>query len=387
MPYSGSTFTNVAGATTAVAGDVVQSATWDNIHTDYATAFTQVMSQVVAGVTNRNILWMNGGCEIWQQGAGGSSSIAVASAATAYTADRWYLLNGASLAQVVAAVTGLTSQSQLAARIRRNAGITTSTLATWGYPLDSDELQRMRGKIVTFSCVVQAGANWSPTSGTLTVALYVGTGATVRKRGAGFTSETTVLSISTNLTAGGAVTAISGSSSAVVPATSAQGELQFTWTPTGAAGAADDITIDDVMVEAQLSSTTWAPTNFDRLPFLTMLRGCQRYFAKTFEYGVAPAGGAGYQGALGVNVGNIQAPFIWWQYPVDMRATAGITTFNPVTATNSNWHDIVASADVVVSVNATNTGSKATLIFSATATTAVVPLNTFYIHAMASAGI
>jgi len=386
MPFSGSTFTNVAGATTAVAGDIVQSATWNAIHSDYATAFTQVLSQVVAGITNRNILWMNGGCEIWQQGAGSASSIAVASAATNYTADRWYLLNGASLAQVVAAVTGLTTNSQLAARIRRNAGITTTTVSTFGYPLDSDELQRMRGKIATFSCVVQAGANWSPASGTLTVALYVGTGA-VAKRGAGFTSETTVLSISTNLTAGGAVTAISGSSSAIVPTTATQGELQFTWTPSGAAGAADDISIDDVMVESQLSATTWTPTNFDRIAFPNMLQGCQRFFNKTFNYSVAPAQTGGLQGALVNQAIANSSPFIWWQFPTEMRVTASIVTFNP-SAGNANWRDVVAAADVVVSVDsALGGGTKAIFIYGATATATLVPTHNLYIHAIASAGI
>lgn len=35
-------FTNVAGAVTATAGQTIASATWDNIHTDYGTAFNQL---------------------------------------------------------------------------------------------------------------------------------------------------------------------------------------------------------------------------------------------------------------------------------------------------------------------------------------------------------
>jgi hypothetical protein len=42
MPYNSSNgiFTNVAGAVTATAGQTIASATWDNIHSDYGTAFT-----------------------------------------------------------------------------------------------------------------------------------------------------------------------------------------------------------------------------------------------------------------------------------------------------------------------------------------------------------
>ncbi len=48
MPFDAfGVFTNVAGATTAQAGDVIRSATWDNIHTDYAQAFTQLGQQSI----------------------------------------------------------------------------------------------------------------------------------------------------------------------------------------------------------------------------------------------------------------------------------------------------------------------------------------------------
>jgi precorrin-6x reductase len=63
MPFSNGTFANVAGASSAAAGQIVQSAVWNNIHTDYSAAFNQLMQQMVAQITNRNILYMNGGME------------------------------------------------------------------------------------------------------------------------------------------------------------------------------------------------------------------------------------------------------------------------------------------------------------------------------------
>ena len=45
MPFSGNTYTPPAGAESAAPGQVVQSAVWDAIFTDLASALTQVMNQ------------------------------------------------------------------------------------------------------------------------------------------------------------------------------------------------------------------------------------------------------------------------------------------------------------------------------------------------------
>src|SRR5882672_865397 len=141
---------------------------------------------------NRNVLGDNGGMEVWQRGAGSSSSFAVPASTTQYTADRWYIATGTNQASVVAAATGLTNTSQLAAKVSRNNGQTGTGAYTFGFPLDTDEVFRLRSKKVALSAVVKSGANWSPASGTITCTLYVGTGA-VAKRGGGFTSETNVV--------------------------------------------------------------------------------------------------------------------------------------------------------------------------------------------------
>lgn len=388
MAFSGTTYNPVSGAETAAAGQIVQSAVWNNINTDYATALTQLMSQLVAVISHKNILGANGSADIWQRGAGSSSSIAVASAITAYTADRWYLTNVASLASVVSAATALSNDSLLSCKILRNAGNTATGTQVFGYPLDNDEVQRMRGNKVTLSGIIKAGANWSPTSGTLTVTLYVGTGAPA-KRGGGFTNETNVLSIATNLSAGGAATAISGTSSAIVPITATQGEVQFSWSPTGTAGADDSFTFDDMQLECDLSSTTWTPSQFDRLPFSICLRMCQRFYVKTFPYGVAPAQTGGVSGALAIRNGVAAGQIgIFWQYPVVMYATAAVTSFN-TSAANANWRDTTAAADIVSSVDpGTSANEKGVLISGATATGTANGVNhLLYIHAQADAGL
>jgi hypothetical protein len=386
MPFSGVTYTQVSGATTAVAGQIVQSTVWDNIHTDFGTAFTQVMSQLVAQVSYKNILAANGSADIWQRGAGPTASIAVASAATAYTADRWYITNAASLPSTISATTALSNASLLGCKVLRNAANNISAAQVFGYPLDSDEVTRMRGSKVTLSGLIKAGANWSPTNGTLTVTLYVGTGAPA-KRGGGFAGETSVVAIATNLTAGGAATAISGTSSAIVPVNAAQGEVQFTWTPTGTAGADDSFTFDDMQIEANLSATTWTPNNYDRIPFEAELALCQRYFAKTFPYGTAPAQSVG-SGSLSLRSQATAQIGIFWQYPVQMRATASIITFNP-SAGNANWRDITAAADIVASSDpGTTANEKGIFISGATCTTSATAIgHLISISAIADAGL
>lgn len=388
MAFSGTTYNNVAGATTAAPGQTVQSAVWNNIHTDLATALTQVMSQVVSIVSFKNILAANGSFDVWQRGAGSSASFAVGASTTQYTADRWYITTGANEASTVAAATNLTNNSLLACTVNRNSGQTGTTAYVFGYPLDSEEVQRIRGNKVTFSAVVKAGANWSPASGTLTSVVFVGTG-TPQKAGAAaanFTTPTTVLSISTNLTAGGGNTAISGSSSAVVPVSATQGEVQFTWTPVATAGAVDTLFIDDVQLENDLSSTTWTPSQYDRIPLEMQLELCKRHYISTFNYGTLPAQAGGQAGSLqSLGLSTTQKSAIFWAFPVEMRTTPTITTFNP-TVTSANWQDHTTSVSVLAVVDASAPGTKGVFI-TTSVTTSMAANDLLYIQAQADAGL
>ena len=236
MPFTNGVFANVVGATTAVAGDIIQSAVWNNIHGDYSTALNMLMGQMITSPSNRNIAWMNGGMEIWQRGSGATASIAVAASTTAYTSDRWYINTDTNEASTVSAQAGLVDESLLCARVQRNAAQTGTGGMTFGYPLDTDEILRMRGNIVNVSFRIRAGADWSPANGTISATLRVGTGA-VAKVVSGFTNPTDPLTVSANLTTSTVLVQASGS--AIVPLTATQAELFFFWVPVGTAGAAD----------------------------------------------------------------------------------------------------------------------------------------------------
>lgn len=396
MPYTGVTFSNVSGATTAVAGDIIQSAVWDAIHTDYAIAFTRVMSQLSGMESCRNALYMNGGLEVWQRGAGSAASIAVGASTLAYTADRWYLQTGANQASIVSAQAGLvgpattlvssSNGSNLSGRVIRNAAQTGTGAMIFAYPLDTDEIARLRGNKVSFNMSAQAGANWSPTSGTLNIVLYLGTGASPAKRNTTpYAGETQAFAISTNMTVGGSVATITGGSSAIVPLATTQAELQISWSPTGTAGAADSITIDNVQVEPNTSDNTWTITNFDYLPFWLMYTACQRHYWKTFNYGVAPAQNGGGAGAMQnmVQVANVSfGSFI--TFPVVMRVTASVTSFNP-NNTNANWRNITTNNDITAAIDPnTQLGLNGVMITGVSVSAAT---QMAAIHITASAGI
>lgn len=382
MSYSSTgAYTDIAGSTTATPGSIIQSATWNAIFTDLGNALSQVMSQLL-GTTSvqRNILFGNGGFEVWQRGAGSSASVAVAATTTAYTADRWYLTTLANQACVVSAQTGITDQSLLSGRVIRNAGQTGTGVLTFGYPLDTESIVAMRGKAMSVSFYAKAGASWSPTSGTLTCALYVGTGA-VAKRGAGFTSETTIFTGTAAVTTTATKFAIVGTTT--VPTNSTQAELQFTWTPVGTAGADDSVYLDDVEVECQNSTTsdTWLTSVYDRVPFSVMLDDCQNHFVKTFPYATAPAQAATLTGALTLISNATSRQGLYWRYSNELRTTPTVTTYNPQGA-NANWQDVTGAVTSAVTVTATST--KGIFIYSATAAAAD---RLFYIQAQADAGI
>ncbi len=390
MPFTGTTFayTNTSGATGAVAGQVVQSAVWDQIHTDLQNALNQIYPQQVSMVDFRNFLHANGGFEVWQRDAGTIASISVGASTLLYTADRWYMQTGANQVSLVKAVTGLSNPSQLAARVQRNSGQTGITSVVFAFPFDTPEIQLMRGYKVTFTALVQTGANWSPASGAFTATLYLGTGGVAKRNATPYAGETQAFQLSTNLAAGSAVTAITASSSAIVPTTTAQAELQFAWTPVGTAGTSDFIIFDDVMIEPQTSSGTWASTNFDRLPFEIELYFCKRHYQKSFSYGTAPVAAAGLLGAFSTLAVATQALMFYWDYPVEMRVDTGaITTFNP-TQTGANWESISLSVDstsVAVNVRTSNANSKGVTIMSTVS--GAVTNTVCYIQAQVDAGI
>lgn len=379
------TYSQVTGATNQAVGNVIPSATWNSIHSDLGTAIQQINGQVIAGQSiGKNLLFGNGGFEVWQRGAGVGSNIAVGASSTAYTADRWYLFTSANQASGVSAAAALTNQSGLSAKYIRTAGQTGVAQMLFGYPLDNDSIQQLRGQKVNISFTAKAGVNWSPAGGILTCQLATGVGSPV-KVSVGYTSQVLISNFTAALTTG--VTRFTNVGIVLAGLTITQAELLFVWTPVGTAGADDSFTIDDVQVEIQQSSsnatsTVWTTTQYDRVPYEFMLADCQAHFQKTFPYGTAPAQNAGTAGCL-VQVSQAAAAKVgaYIRYSPPMRTIPVHTTYNPQGA-SANWQDITGA--VSVTVVATATSSTGIFIYSSNVNAAS---SLVYIHYSLDAGI
>jgi hypothetical protein len=204
-----------------------------------------------------------------------------------YTADGWYLYVPANEASTVS-IQGPVGRfgSQYSAKVQRNAGQTGVGQATFGFPLDTDELYPMQGKFVRLSFMAQAGANWSPASGNLSVLVVVGTGAP-QKVVVGFTGAVGLINAVAALTA--SPTRFQFNASVACPTNASQAEVYFQYTPVGTAGADDSFYIDDVQLEIVPAATGYVSSDFERLNFQEQLLLCQRHYQKTFPYETAPA--------------------------------------------------------------------------------------------------
>jgi hypothetical protein len=193
---------------------------------------------------------VDGGFERWPF----AISIAVPASTTTvagYGGGNFCLRTGANQACHIDQVAGLTNGSQWASRVRRDSGQTGTGVLVYEQPFTTEDIIRfaLRGQLCSLVATVKGGANWSPASGNLSVRVAAGTAAQAR-RGGGFTSETTLINQTTPVAAGGSNVLLAFTSGVIVPTTTTQMSASFEWTPSGTAGAADDITIDDVALVA-----------------------------------------------------------------------------------------------------------------------------------------
>jgi hypothetical protein len=343
------------------------------------------MAQLAAmsgGMNYRNLLGRNGGFEVWQRGAGGSASFAIAASGAQYTADGWFFACGPNEASVVlqAAAGGVVLGSRYCASVQRNAGQTGTSPMVLEYPLDSDEITVARGAIVTLSLMIWMGSTWSPAGGNIQILLYTGTGAPARRSLGAYTAETIVINVVQPITS--TPTRYSFTSSVPVPATTTQASVFLVWTPVGVAGAADQFVIDDVQLEVGSVATP-----FERRPFESELLACMRHYQKTFPYATAPAQNVGFAGAI--HTMQIAGPSGFqafsMRYPVRMRAAPTVIGFNPAAANNfirNSWTNTDWTA-----VSLVPHSNDATMIVGGNTPAGSVAAQEAYYHVTSDAGI
>lgn len=107
--------------------------------------------------------------------------------------------------------------------------------------------------------------------------------------------------------------------------------------------ANDELNLAEVSLTDGETPEDWVPRSI-----VDELQLCQRYYAKTFAIAVAPAQNAGVttgclRGILGKAGATALAAQMQWQFPVTMRITPAITSYNPG-ATNAQVRQISGTA-------------------------------------------
>jgi hypothetical protein len=272
---------DLKGGTT---GQVLAKATNTDMDFTWTTA-----SSGSSNVAGKNGV-LNSNFSIWQRG----TSIAGSAGSYLYTADRWQT-NASTALTVSRQATGDTTNLpfiQYCARVQRNSGSTATAAAVLSQSFESVNSIPYAGRTVTISFYARRGANFSGASNQLEVYLVSGTGTDQNAFVGGFTGATNVIFQTPTLT----TTWQRFSYSATVGTTATQIATQFTYTPTGTAGAADFYEVTGVQVEIASSASAYSP---NAATFQGELAACQRYYIRYSGNGdssfdlIGPFGSAG----------------------------------------------------------------------------------------------
>jgi hypothetical protein len=214
---------------------------------------------------------INSAFQVWQRG----TSISVAGAADAYTADRWRLFTQSGQACTVSrqATNDTTNlpNIQYCARVQRNSGQTGTGQISFIQGMETLNSIPYAGKTVTVSFYARAGANYSATSNAFSFLLYSGTGTD--QFPTSYTGGASVATTTVTLTTTWQRFTVTGT----VATTATELGLYPYFSATGTAGANDYFEITGVQLD--LGSVA--------LPFRTYsatiqgeLAACQRYYQR-----------------------------------------------------------------------------------------------------------
>jgi hypothetical protein len=273
-------------------------------------------------------LVINGAYDIWQRG----TSIAQ-TAANTFFADRWSgyrggLATGATYSRQATGDTTNLPFIQYCNRMQRDSGnASTESLNTW-YNAETSDSIRFAGQVITFSFYARKGANFSGDGGgNFTGYIQTGTG-TDQALASGYTGIVTLITKTVQPTS----TWVRYTATATVAANATQIGVQFSYTPTGTAGAADYVEFTGVMVEvgSQASPFTRAGGGLIQQE----LAACQRYYYRT-GVGTGNTTPNVYE-PLGYGSFSATTSFAGQvEFPVSMRIATGAVEFSNVALNNT----------------------------------------------------
>ena len=253
--------------------------------------------------------------------AGGVISTPVTSTPT-YFADRWFGVGGASSAIIMAAVANTTVLGfNTALQFGRQSGNANTAAINLGQAIETVDSVRLQGKQATFSFWAQAGANFS--GGTITANVITGTGS--NQSAATLAAGTwTGMTVAGSATIAPTTTAARYQLLANIPANATQVGVLITYTPTGTAGANDNVQFMGFQLEQGAGAS-----NFEHRDVQLELEIAQRYAW------VTPEPAANVVVGSGMNTG-ASAQVIYMATPVQLRVAPTVTVSAGTFKTNQS---------------------------------------------------
>ena len=273
---------------------------------------------------------LNSNFSVWQRGTSFT-------AATAYTADRWYkdTNTGRTVSRQATGDTTNLPNIQYCLRYQRDSGNALTTALNLTQSMETVNSIPFAGKQVTFSFYARAGANFSSASSALNYYLVSGTGTDQNQR-SGYTGQALPISTTATLT----TTWQRFTATATVAATATELATVFEYTPVGTASTNDYFEITGVQLEVGNQASPYAPTT----PiYATELAACQRYYYR--KNSEVTGGGFGIGQCFSITQANVQIP-----HPVTMRTTPTLAR-SGLSLTNVNQSRQAVSA---ISSNGSN---------------------------------
>ena len=182
---------------------------------------------------------LNSAFQVWQRGTSFT-------AATTYTADRWYkdTNTGRTVSRQVTGDTTNLPNIQYCLRYQRDSGNALTTALNLTQSMESANSIPFAGKTVTMSFYARAGSNFSATSNVLAVYLVTGTGTDQNQR-AGYTGQALPINAPVTLTTTWQRFIATGT----IAATATEIATVFEYTPTGTASTNDYFEITGVQID------------------------------------------------------------------------------------------------------------------------------------------
>lgn len=241
----------------------------------------------------------------------GTSISGIAATAT-YVADRWFLAGSVSGVSAIGAQTAFSSIPSFSQALAfgRVANASSLGVVTLGQVMETSDSIRCQGQTLCLSFYASTGANYS--GGNLGVQLSFGTGTDLSAQSslAGtWTGQNNVVSATQALTSTMTRYAFSG----ICPTSATQLAVQLSYTPTGSAGANDNV----LLMGPQLEMNS-GPGPFEHRDVEVELALCQRYCYVIKEPTTAVVVGAGMATASN----RLQAVM---SLPTQMRAAPSVT--------------------------------------------------------------